>query len=391
MKRLRFIMVGGFLGAGKTTTLARLARYYQGRGQNVGIVTNDQAQDLVDTTSLRSQGFAVEEVPGACFCCKFGDLVDKLGQLSSEQRPDVILAEPVGSCTDLVATVVQPLKDLYGMRFEVGPYPVLFKPSHGLKILKGESSSGFSPKAAYIFRKQLEEADAIVLNRIDELDGPTLEELQTLVESTFPGTPLLKISAKTGQGFAGLTELLDQQGQFGRKILDIDYDTYAEGEAELGWLNSSIHVSTPRLLRSFEDSLAEGGASNLSLPFALDDLLLDVVARLQSALREQGAEVAHLKSIGLGATSFGVANLVASSAVPELSLPSRANVSEVELIVNARVATDPDELEKLVRSVVLAACSARGATAAIHTMQSFRPGRPQPTHRYASAVPSPPE
>ena len=28
MKRLRFIMVGGFLGAGKTTTLARLARFY---------------------------------------------------------------------------------------------------------------------------------------------------------------------------------------------------------------------------------------------------------------------------------------------------------------------------------------------------------------------------
>ena len=28
MKRLRFILIGGFLGAGKTTTMARLARYY---------------------------------------------------------------------------------------------------------------------------------------------------------------------------------------------------------------------------------------------------------------------------------------------------------------------------------------------------------------------------
>ena len=70
MKRLRFVMVGGFLGAGKTTTLARLARYYQGRGQRVGLVTNDQAQDLVDTNSLRSQGFSVQEVPGACFCSR---------------------------------------------------------------------------------------------------------------------------------------------------------------------------------------------------------------------------------------------------------------------------------------------------------------------------------
>src|SRR5580693_3037900 len=101
MKRLRFVMIGGFLGAGKTTTLARLARFYQGRGQKVGLVTNDQAQDLVDTTSLRAQGFAVEEVAGACFCCRFDDLVGKVGRLEESDRPDVLLAEPVGSCTDL--------------------------------------------------------------------------------------------------------------------------------------------------------------------------------------------------------------------------------------------------------------------------------------------------
>src|SRR5919198_6467124 len=138
MKRIRFVMVGGFLGAGKTTALARLARHYIGQGQRVGLVTNDQAQDLVDTNSLRAQGFPVQEVPGACFCCKFDELVARAGDLQEVERPDVILAEPVGSCTDLVATVVQPLKDLYGERFEVAPYPVLFKPSHGLRILRNE-------------------------------------------------------------------------------------------------------------------------------------------------------------------------------------------------------------------------------------------------------------
>src|ERR1051326_3050059 len=107
MHTIRFIMVGGFLGAGKTTTLARLARFYMQSGQKVGLITNDQAQDLVDTHSLREQGFPVEEVAGACFCCKFNDLLGKVGALETAQRPDVILAEPVGSCTDLVATVVQ--------------------------------------------------------------------------------------------------------------------------------------------------------------------------------------------------------------------------------------------------------------------------------------------
>src|SRR5579884_2518587 len=328
MKRLRFVMVGGFLGAGKTTTLARLARYYLGRGQTVGLVTNDQAQDLVDTTSLRSQGFLVEEVPGACFCCRFDELVGRVGQLETSERPDIILAEPVGSCTDLVATVVQPLKDLYGDRFEVGPYPVLFKPSHGLRILKSEGS-GFSPKAAYIFRKQLEEADAIVINRIDEMEPGAVAELTGLVQQAYPGVPVLRMSAKTGENFEALTALLDQEGNFGRKILDIDYDVYAEGEAELGWLNSSIHVTSPQ-------------------PFALDELLLDVVTRLQQALARLGGEVAHLKAIGLADVSFGVANLVSSNTRPELSLPSRSKVTELELIVNARVALDPALIEEQV-------------------------------------------
>src|SRR5438552_18031980 len=114
MHRVRFVMLGGFLGAGKTTAMARLTRHYMAQGGRVGLVMNDQAQNLVDTNSLREQGFAVEEVAGACFCCRFDELMEKVERLEEHERPDVILAEPVGSCTDLVATVVQPLKDLYG-------------------------------------------------------------------------------------------------------------------------------------------------------------------------------------------------------------------------------------------------------------------------------------
>jgi G3E family GTPase len=366
MKRLRFVMVGGFLGAGKTTTLARLARFYMSRGQRVGLVTNDQAQDLVDTNSLRSQGFPVEEVAGACFCCRFDDLMGKVQTLTDRERPDVILAEPVGSCTDLVATVAQPLKDLYGERFQVAPYTVIFKPSHGLRILRSEAGSGFSPKAAYIFTKQMEEADAILINRIDELSGAAQEELSALVSSKYPGTPVLRVSAKTGQGFEALTELLDQDGNFGRKILDIDYDIYAEGEAELGWLNSSAHVTA-------------------SAPFDLDGLLLDVVQQLQGALQRLGGEVAHLKVIGLWEASFGVANLVSSATKPELSLPSHGKVREAEVIVNARVAVDPALLEREVRRTVEQACQARQGHAEFRQTQSLRPGRPTPTHRYAAA------
>lgn len=363
---IRYIMVGGFLGAGKTTTLGRLARHYQDRGLRVGIVTNDQAADLVDTNLLRSQGFHVNEVAGACFCCRFNDLMGTIDALGADQLPDVILAEPVGSCTDLVATVLQPIKRLYDAKFSLAPYPVILKPSHGRKVLRGESGSGFSPKAEYILRKQLEEADAILINRIDELTPDGLKELIDLVEEQFPGTPVLRVSARTGAGFDALTELLDQQGDFGRKVLDIDYDTYAEGEAELGWLNCSMTITAVE-------------------PFALDDLLLDIVRGLSQRLDDAGFEAAHLKAIGLWEGFFGVANLISRVNSPELSLPSNCQAKEMELIVNARVACDPAELQSLVTRVIESACQRRQATAAFHQTQSFRPGRPQPTHRFALA------
>ncbi len=365
---VRFIMVGGFLGAGKTTTLARLARMYQARGLRVGIVTNDQAHDLVDTNSFRAQGFATQEVPGACFCCRFDELVTRVGSLESTERPDVILAEPVGSCTDLVATVIQPLKDLYSGQFEVAPYAVLFKPSHGIRILRNQSAGGFSPKAAYIFKKQLEEADAIVVNRIDEFEPARLEELTRLLGEHYPGVPVLKVSAQTGMGFEALVELLEQRGGFGRKILDIDYDIYAEGEAELGWLNASIRLTSANA-------------------FHLDALLTKLLGSLAQACRQLGGEVAHLKLIGMDdAGAFAVGNVVSSDTEAKLSLPSHLSLKEADLIVNARVAIDPAVLEKEVQRVVSAECAAFGVIPEFRTSQSLRPGRPVPTHRYTNAT-----
>lgn len=364
---VRFVMVGGFLGAGKTTTLGRLARLYQSQGKRVGVVTNDQAHDLVDTNTLRGQGLAVEEVPGACFCCRFDDLVGRVGALEASERPDVILAEPVGSCTDLVATVIQPLRDLYSGRFEVAPYAVLFKPSHGLRILRNQAAGGFSPKAAYIFKKQLEEADAVVINRIDELDPPQVEELARLVSEQFPGTPVLRVSATTGAGFDALAELLDQKGAFGRKILDIDYDTYAEGEAELGWLNATAHLASDQ-------------------SFDLDALLTAVLGELAGVCRALGGEVAHLKLIGMDdASAFAVGNLISSDTAPKLSLPSGLRPRAADLIVNARVAIDPGVLEAEVKRVVALECAKVGVIAEFRTSQSLRPGRPVPTHRYSEA------
>jgi len=361
----RFIMLGGFLGAGKTTTLARLARHHQSLGKRVAIVTNDQATDLVDTNLLRSQGFEVGEVAGSCFCCNFNELTRTVERLSAEERPDLVIAEPVGSCTDLVATVIRPLQQVYAEPFDIAPYGVLLKPSHGLKILRRAGGGGFSPQAEYIFRKQIEEADFVIVNRIDELSEATIEELISLIDVEFPGIPCLRMSATTGQGFEAVCEFIDRESDFGKRIMDVDYDVYAEGEAELGWLNTQLRLQS-------------------TTPFALDAFLMTLLEDVHRGLNAQAAEVAHLKVIGMSNRKFGVANLVNSLSEPRLSIASGVGTTEPELVVNARVAIDPETLSQLIQATLHRVSFEFDIEISINTLQSFRPGRPVPTHRLVS-------
>ena len=103
--KIRFVLIGGFLGAGKTTLIGELARRYMAAGKRVGIVTNDQAADLVDTEILKARGFRVQEIAGGCFCCRFENLVSTSNDLIEQLHPDVLIGEPVGSCTDISGSV----------------------------------------------------------------------------------------------------------------------------------------------------------------------------------------------------------------------------------------------------------------------------------------------
>ena len=135
----------------------------------------------------------------------------------------------------------------------------------------------------------------------------------------------------------------------------------------MGWLNSSLSVKS-------------------TAGFELDALLLAVVARLRERLAAAEAETAHLKVIGQGDQSYGVANLVSSFSQPELSIASNTRTRSAELVVNARVAIDPAVLESEVRLAVEQVCTAMGLQPTWGTTRSFRPGRPVPTHRLQASV-----
>ena len=362
MKRTRFVMLGGFLGAGKTTAIARLARHWISLGLKVGLVTNDQAYGLVDTESLRAQGFDVGEVTGACFCCKFNDLLATVERLAADRHPDVIIAEPVGSCTDLAATVIEPLRALHGGEYEIAPLAVLLKPEHGRKILADRPGLGFSPKAAYIFLKQLEEADVVALNKIDCLDEGDRQELLRQVRDRFGDKEVLAVSARQGLGFDALIAALERPQAARSRTPEVDYDIYAQGEAELGWLNCRVTIERES-------------------PFEVDAVLLDFVNRLGRACGRVSAEPAHLKVLAAAEGVTAIANLVSSDARVELSIASAAKTRAAQLTVNARVAVAPELLSELVEREVRALGMHHRLLCRVGDLQSFRPGRPVPTHR----------
>lgn len=364
MKKIRFILVGGFLGAGKTTALCRLARYYVNKGLRVGLITNDQADNLVDTHLVKIEGFNVEEIAGGCFCCKFNDLVKAANNLIAKVKPDVILAEPVGSCTDLVATVIRPLKLYHKDNFRVASYTTLLDPQRAKDIIITGTLSGFSKNVTYVFKKQLEESDIIVLNKIDTLKPAQAKSMLSLLRNKFPKSKIMGMSSRTGKGFDSWVKAVGSSAAAGRNILDVNYDIYAQGEAELAWLNSVAELSSKK-------------------PFSTEEFIKALALKIKKSLNSIPAEIAHLKlalSTGLGNSLI---HLTRSSQAPEFFKKESGNSSKARLIVNARVHTEPKLLSELVTCALKELCKKEGIGLKIQSKQYFRPGRPVPVHRLA--------
>jgi len=368
MAKARYVMIGGFLGAGKTTAILRLARHLVGQGLKVGLITNDQSLGLVDTAMQRSAGFDVEEITGGCFCCRFNSLVQAADKLSEQTRPDVFVAEPVGSCTDLKASVSYPLRRIYGDDFSIAPLSVMMDPVRAMRILGLEKGSAFSEKVRYVYSKQLEEAEALVVNKIDVLSEERREALRGALAEKYPGTRLFEISARTGDG---LREWFEWLGTAELGILqppDLDYEIYADGEAMLGWLNCTVRWISPRV---FDGNKA----------------LKELAGRIHDWLASQEIEIAHLKMTltpdeDLG--DIGVINLVRGDGKAEASHSLREPLESGELIINLRAEADPEAL----KVAVLQSLGAPGdvdVVARVEHLEHFRPGKPQPTHRLASA------
>ena len=362
---VKLIFVGGFLGSGKTTALAGIAKRLLSLDKRVGIVTNDQSDNLADTVIVREMleglGVPIEEVVAGCFCCKFEELIDNIEKILVH-KPDILLGEPVGSCTDFVAAVANPIKIHYHEAFRFAPFSTMVDPDRVRELLLAETESNFPEEVAYLFGKQLEEADILVLNKIDLLTEAEIDRLVSALTGKYPEKDILTISARDGAGVEKWLEILLSGRPGANTVLrQIDYDRYARAEAVLGWLNAAIKISSDQL-------------------FAADKFVSDLFIELRESFKREKGEIGHLKSVFTsGGKSFWV-NLTNLSSDPMVSGEPMARLSKGSLILNARVQLDPDILEKIVRDVLTTVAEMYDVKTEIDDLQCFSPAYPNPPH-----------
>lgn len=363
MNTTKLILVGGFLGAGKTTLLWEAANRIMNKGKRVGLITNDQAPELVDTALLSRNEIKVAEVSGSCFCCNFNGLIKAMQLVRDEANADVLIAEPVGSCTDISATIIQPLKENLVKELIMSPFTVLADPNQLSDILNG-GTAGMHPSAAYIYRKQLEESDIILISKADLLSKTELNLLQEKVKLHFPDTDVMVVSTLFDEGVEDWLEQVNNRTDAGKRLAKVDYDIYAEGEAVLGWLNSTIELA--------------GEQTNW------DEFGRYLLSELSRQFDSINAPVGHVKMILETGTDFMVGNLTGKSHTL-IFRGSAGQSDQARLTLNARVEMSPEALEQIVLKT-LETQADNQVRFKINALRSLSPGRPNPTFRFDHIV-----
>jgi G3E family GTPase len=352
--------VGGFLGAGKTTAIHVLSKLLSQRGTKVAAITNDQAAGLVDTFFLSGEGIPAEEVAGSCFCCNFDGLTEAIDHSVQKAEPEIILAEPVGSCTDIVATVIRPMQHLMRDKVSVFGYSVLVEPDRWIELNHGENVP-WSMK--FLFDKQIEEADILVITKADTRAQEELTRIRSDVESRFPHLKVFTVSARTGFGMEEWLDFVQNSVPGDRWLKEIDYQKYAEAEAEMGWLNAQATIKFPIPV----DGMAVAGK---------------IAEEIRNQVSRRGGRVGHLKLLAVGKTGSIKAGITVSGEHLEVDGTFTGPLSELQLTVNIRAAVSPGDLSEIVNSTLSLVKNTENAEVDLSYVNTFRPSPPNPTHRY---------
>ncbi|MEH6308980.1 GTP-binding protein [Olivibacter sp. CPCC 100613] len=350
-------LLSGFLGSGKTTAINHACKLLQKQGLRVGVITNDQGTELVDTQFMVGEGIDTKEVTGSCFCCNFESFSRNMNQLLEQHQVDLIFAESVGSCTDLVSTILNPLHRYYG---EIRPSLSVFADAKLLPIALGHSRI-FKDSVNYIYKRQLEEADLLIINKIDLLGSTELEVLQSLIQKEFPDKQVIYQNSLRHESILNwLHQAQNYEHYKERKSIFVDYDTYGAGEAALTWLDYSLEL------------FSSDGRVGLAAA-----LLIRMMNRM---IRERHLPIGHLKFlIEDQGQRQKLSFTTMETEEPALQFPR--SIDKLRMLINARVECRPKSLKNIIDKAIKRVTKQCNVKIDRLKTAVFIPGYPNPTHR----------
>lgn len=331
----RFVILGGFLGAGKTTLAINLGRFLKDKyKKSIAIITNDQGNVLVDTRFAEEAGFDVREVLGGCFCANFDEFVKHARTLVQMKRPDIIIAEPIGTSTNILATVVAPLRTLYPDEFEVAPLMVVVDATQASKLTGSEPG-----KVKLIPSHQVQEAEIIIVSKMDRIPEDERERTIEAIAREHGEAEIIPYSSVTGENLDKISKIILSDRKSTKVPVGADNSIFRGEKASLGWYSSVAKIESV------------DGAD-------IYGFLTSIMRRIASSFRPE--EIAHVKFV-VRSPEVGVKmSLVGNSIGVDGLRGSRYLRGEGELVLNARVIAAPDNLSRILRDAVTTACKESG-------------------------------
>jgi G3E family GTPase len=357
-------LVGGFLGSGKTTAIATAARMLVRRGRRVGIITNDQGRHLVDTAFLRALSLPVVEVTGGCFCCNFTEFEQVFARLTANSHPDVIFAEAVGTCADIVTTVLQPLLRLGG-KTQDATVSILVD-ARFLQLFLAGTPLPFNPDITYIFEKQLEEAGVLVVNKKDLLTDSERKALLTCTRERFPAKTVLLQDGRDEKDIGNWLDSLVRPASQMPAGLDLDYRRYGSGETRLAWNDLQVHLTSEKEIEW--------------LPI-LEELMIAIKAQYSNKLH-----IAHLKLLAETGGSVKKLSLTALDEAPREETATRLTDREARLTINLRAEGGAVDARRIVADALAEMGRKRNVGVELLSGEAFQPKPPVPTESKKEAV-----
>lgn len=187
---MKLLVLGGFLGSGKTTILTSLAKYIIGdgpvEGYKVMVIKNEIGEVEVDDKLLRAGGLQVQDMLAGCACCTLaGQLGPTIKQVQEDYDPEYIIFEATGVANpgSIVSTVHDYMPDL---------------PIRSCALVDAKRWPRIKPAIGYLVQSQLEDVDTIVVNKIDLVDEEAADQVVSDVHEMNPEPQIFKVSALNG-------------------------------------------------------------------------------------------------------------------------------------------------------------------------------------------------